>query len=116
MTPARLKLKPLAETCRRLSATLNAGVDLRTTWKREAERVGGRCGAVMREIGLGLDRGQSLSSALAAAEPIFPPLFVELVQVAEHTGHLPELLRNLAQTFDQQLRFAGSSSPASSGP
>ena len=66
--------------------------------------VRGPCGGVMRDIGLALDRGQSLYEAITAAEPIFPPVFVELVRVAEHTGHLPELF-DLAQTFDQQLRL-----------
>ena len=94
------------ETRRCLSATLNAGVDLRTTWRREAQRVGGRCGAAWREIGAGVGpRPESPRDGAGGGRAASSRRCLWSWCRSPSTPAFPELLRSLAQTFDQQLRF-----------
>jgi len=41
MFAPRIRTKPLAELCRRSGMALEAGIDARTVWAREAERARG---------------------------------------------------------------------------
>ena len=41
MFSPQISLKPLVGLCRRLSTALEAGIDARTVWAREAERASG---------------------------------------------------------------------------
>lgn len=101
----RIGLKPLAALCRRLSSSLAAGVDVRTVFLREAQNAHGLIRR--RFIGLRDDvaGGTTISDALAQTGDYFPALFRELVQVGETSGHLPEVLRQLADHYELQLRL-----------
>ena len=50
-----------------------------------------------------VDRGGNLTEALAATNGFFPPLFCELVDVGEQSGHLAEVLRELAENYEHQI-------------
>ena len=47
--------------------------------------------------------GDNLTEALAATNEFFPPLFCELVDVGEQSGHLAEVLRELAENYEHQI-------------
>ena len=99
-------LSDLAQFCRRLSISLEAGVDLRKVLAREA---GGRSrrSAIERfeTLRLEVNRGRGLSDALERTGDFFPPLFHEMVGVGEETGKLPEVLHHLAEHYELQLRL-----------
>ncbi len=102
----RISKKELAALCRRVSTSLEAGVDLRTTWAREAERAGRLATRTrLRQIGDDLNRGQSLPDALADTGDYFPDIFRSLVEVGDKTGHLGEALRQLAEHYEYQLQL-----------
>ena len=98
---SRMPLKPLAALCRRLATALTAGLDLRTILTREAQQARG-LGARRRlaEISRAVNHGESLSDALAATGDFFPPLFREMVEVGEQSGHLAEVLAQLAAHYE----------------
>ncbi|NLY00832.1 MAG: hypothetical protein GXY83_32480 [Rhodopirellula sp.] len=103
---SRISKKELAGLCRRLSTSLEAGVDLRTTWAREAERAGRAATRTrMNRIGNDLNRGQSLPDALEETGDYFPGIFRSLVEVGDKTGHLGESLGQLAEHYEYQLRL-----------
>jgi type IV pilus assembly protein PilC len=100
----RASLKELAQLCRRLSTSLEAGIDARRTWSREAE---GRTSASLRRrlypVHEAVQMGRTVTEGLAATGEYFPPLFREMVRVGEQTGKLPEVFRQLADHYDHQL-------------
>lgn len=103
---SRIGLRELAQLCRRLSTGLEAGVDIRRVWARE--RGGYVSPALRRQLDCvveAINRGESVSDALAETGSYFPRLFLELTEVGEHTGKLAEVLRRLADHYDHQLRL-----------
>lgn len=103
---ARIGLRELAALCRRLSTGLEAGVDVRRVLARE------KAGYVSPDLRRRLDdvvdeinRGGAVSDALRDTRNYFPRLFLELVEVGEHTGKLAEVLRRLADHYDHQIRL-----------
>ena len=101
-----IRTKDLAGLCRRLSTALEAGIDARKVWATEAGRTGGRTTqAKLHGISRAVNRGDCLADALAATGPFFPPMFRQLAEVGEQTGHLAEVFGRLADHYDNQLRL-----------
>jgi len=103
---ARISTRRLAQLCRRLATSLEAGVDARTVWAREAERATGP--AARRHIGTikeAAQAGDTLADALSRTGNYFPELLCELVAVGEQTGQLPEVFRQLADNYDLRLKL-----------
>jgi type II secretory pathway component PulF len=101
--PPRIALKELAALARRLSVQLTAGVDLRRIWLHEVERAHGTTRSRYADIQEMIAGGDNLTDALAATNNFFPPLFCELVDVGEQSGHLAEVLRSLAENYEHQV-------------
>ena len=105
MFSRRLPLAPLARLCRALATLLDSGVTLLKALAVAGGKSGDpRVGARLAEVAADVKRGRELHEALAASRG-FPRLFVELVRVAEGTGHLPEVLRALADHYENLLRL-----------
>jgi type II secretory pathway component PulF len=92
---SRLGASELGQFCRRLSLSLEAGVDLRKVLAIER----------FETLRLEVNRGRSFSDAVERTGTFFPPLFREMVQVGEETGNLPEVLRHLAEHYELQVRL-----------
>jgi len=103
--PARISLTELAALSRRLSVQLAAGVDLRRIWLHEVEQARGVTRSRYADIRETISRGDNLTDGLAATEGFFPPLFCELVDVGEQSGHLAEVLRSLAENYEHQIKL-----------
>lgn len=101
---ARASLKELAQLCRRLATSLEAGIDARRTWAREVE---GHASASLRRhlypVYDAVHAGRSVTEGFAAAGEYFPAMFREMVHVGEQTGKLAEVFRQLADHYDHQL-------------
>ncbi|MHC4406078.1 MAG: type II secretion system F family protein [Planctomycetota bacterium] len=102
---ARISTSQLAGLCRRLAESLAAGIDVRTVWAREADRARGSGRASLRLISDAIDRGESMRDALAYTDDYFPPLFRELADVGEQTGHLAESFAQLAEHYEFQIKL-----------
>jgi type IV pilus assembly protein PilC len=103
---SRIPTKRLEGLCRRLSISLEAGIDARTALAREAERASG--GAARRHLWSirdAVNRGESFHQALQETGDYFPELFRAIVLVGEQSGHLGEALRQLADHYDGRLRL-----------
>lgn len=94
----------LSGVCRNLATLLEAGVPilqaLRTASKNASHP---RVKEALGEITLELKTGNDFASALEE-NPRFPPLAAEMMGVAERTGQLPEILRGLADHYENLVR------------
>lgn len=105
MFGSRIPLKLLADWCRSVSSSLKAGLSIVETLKASQRR--GRplirqlSGNILERIELGDD----FTAALRSVGDKFPPLLLALVDVAEHTGKLPEVLHQVEGYFRFQLRL-----------
>ena len=82
----RLSNKALAELCHRLAVETDAGIDIRSTWQREADSAPTRLRPYMDQVRDGIAHGKSMSLALAGTGHVFPPLFLEMARVGEEVG------------------------------
>jgi type IV pilus assembly protein PilC len=93
----------LADLSQRLSTALEAGIDARTVWAREAQRATGSLRGRLQIISQAINGGASMAEGLADAGDYFPPLFRQLAEVGEQTGHQGEIFHQLADHYQHQL-------------
>ena len=99
-------MKPLAALCQRLATALVAGIDVRTVWAREARQARGHTAPdIWLPSARAVNRGESVAGVLAASGDFFPPLFREMADVGEQSGHLGEVFARLAEHYQGQLRL-----------
>ena len=101
----RVPTKQLAEFLRRLSMSLEVGIDIRKALTSEAARCTGRLRAHTLEMSDAINGGASLSAAIKDTGEFFPSLVRQLVAVGEQTGNLPEVLKQLSEHYDEQLKL-----------
>ena len=101
-----LSMSTVATFCRSLSTMLSSGVNILKAFQvaggkshyPKLQRVSG-------EIVDELRKGTEVSAAMAAQGNVFPELMVDLVRVADQTGSLPEVLKGLADHYDNLVRL-----------
>jgi type IV pilus assembly protein PilC len=91
--------------CRRIGTSLDAGVDVRKIWEREAEKTGTTTGAHAAAIRGMIGRGDSMFEALEASGDYFPPLLRKLVRVGEQAGQLDKTFLQLANHYEHSVRL-----------
>ncbi len=85
---------------------LDAGVPIQKSFSVAAEKLGDvRCRETLRRIADAIGRGDEVSGAMRAEGAAFPDLMIEMVSVAEQTGALPEILKGLADHYDNTIRL-----------
>lgn len=100
MFSPRIPHRPLANLCRNLASLLDAGVPILKAMRTAAKNAGDpKARRALEAIENDLRRGEDFSSAVKHREE-FPPMAAEMIVVAEETGQLPEILRHLADHYD----------------
>lgn len=100
----------LVRFARMLGTLIHAGVPLVASLRVAREAIGNQTLAdtVLHAIEE-VQRGESLSKALANSPKLFPPSVIEMIAVAEETGRLDKELLRLSTTYeadlDRQLRM-----------
>jgi type IV pilus assembly protein PilC len=102
MSSARLSLTELSELCRVLRHYLGAGLTLLDVFRNQAAKGRLRVRPPAGRLAAALGRGESLEDALQAETAVFPPLFLSLARVGEHTGMLPEIFTELEKYYARQ--------------
>ena len=100
---ARMETKGLAQLCRRVGTSLEAGIPVRVVWAREAERGTRQHRQFVRRISDSVAVGASVADAIAATDAYFPRLFRAMIHVGEETGTLDRVLLELAEHYDHQV-------------
>jgi type IV pilus assembly protein PilC len=99
----RLSAKALGELSHRLAVETESGIDIRRSWKRESDSASPRVRGEFQRVSEALNRGESLSAALAGTGQLFPALFREIVGVGEKTGTLGRVFHRLANHYRAQV-------------
>ncbi|MBI1309915.1 type II secretion system F family protein [bacterium] len=103
---SRIPLKTLANLCRSLATLLESGVSIRRSLgvvgKKAAHPATRR---VLLDVQDEIDSGSDVESALRAHGKFFPALFLDMVAMAEQSGALPEVLRHLAEHYENTIRM-----------
>lgn len=98
--------KTLELTCRSLSTMLESGIDIRKAFDIAARRTSdAKAARALKGISVGINQGQDVSEAMREQHPAFPELVVDMVSMAEQTGALPEVLRGLADHYENNVRM-----------
>jgi type II secretory pathway component PulF len=83
-----------------------AGLPIVRVLRQQAERGPPVTRAMMGRVQERVEAGEALGAAFAHEQAMLPPLFLAMVQLADETGHLPEVLEELERyfTLEQSLR------------
>ncbi len=101
----RISTHELAQLCRRLAISVEAGIDARTMWAKEAQRAKGHTRSRLQIISRSINQGESLRDALRDTGEFFPVLFREMVDVGEQTGKLDAIFAQLADNCQERLKL-----------
>lgn len=107
MAFSRLPLRTVIEFSRSTRHLLESGLTLGRAMRMQAKRGPLAIRPVAGRLADRLERGDSFEEALKSEDLRFPPLFLSLASVAEETGRLPEVLREVEDYFSTiiQLRM-----------
>lgn len=101
----RISTSSLVSLCRRVGNQIQAGVDMRRIWKREAERAFGRERQAMLEISERIETGSTLHGAILCTGEYFPKLFRQMVELGEETGQTGSVFLELADQYEHQIQM-----------
>jgi len=103
MFSPRIRLKPLAQLCHRLSIATGAGIKDFKVWQDEAKRGSRGQQRQLEQVAAALTSGQTLPEALASTGQYFPTLFRQMVEVGDISGQLDLTYKRLSQHYDRTL-------------
>lgn len=94
---ARVGLDDLAIFCRQMATLVDAGIPIVGGLEAVAEQLENKkLRSVVNEIRDAVEGGTNLTAAVAKHQAVFSPLFVSMVRAGEASGHLAEVLEQLA--------------------
>lgn len=101
-----LPLKTLAHVCRSLSTMLESGIAVRQTFKLAANKTSdARCRLAMQQISEQVAAGDEISKAMRDQAGTFPDLMIDMIEMSESSGALPEVLTHLANHYESNLQL-----------
>lgn len=93
-----------ARASRTLSSLLSAGVPLLRALEITEEVIGKNpFGTVITGAAAGVKRGDSLSSAFVKETDLYPVFMSDMLAVGEETGNLAEMLRQVAEFYEEDV-------------
>jgi type IV pilus assembly protein PilC len=93
-----------ARAARTLSSLLTSGVDVLTAISITGEVVQNTYfRAVLVQAHDDVEHGKPLSKSFAVREDLYPPLVGEMIAVGEETGQLGEMLKRLADFYEEEV-------------
>lgn len=104
----RIKIKDLAISARQFATMINSGLSLlralsilgdQTENKKLAE--------VYSQVRISVEQGSSLSQAFAQHPKVFPPIMINMTRAGETGGFLDQVLMQLADNFESEVKLRG---------
>lgn len=102
----RIPPKTLAILARQLGTMLDSGIELRKSIliaTKKTMHSGTR--SAMRDVADGVQEGRQIAECLREHGEFFPSLFVDMVEMSEQAGALPEVLLHLADHYENNERL-----------
>jgi type IV pilus assembly protein PilC len=102
---------------RQLATMINAGLTILRALAILTEQTQSKALAgVAREMTQDIERGLSLSQAVARHPTVFPPVYLSMVRAGESGGALDTIMLRMADTLEKQLELRGKIRSAMSYP
>lgn len=93
-----------AYSARTLSALISGGVSIVEALQITSETVSNeKFKEVLLQAAKDVKKGKRVSSIIARFPEIYPPVFVQMLEVGEETGNTSEVLLRLADFFDEEV-------------
>jgi type IV pilus assembly protein PilC len=86
--------------CRALRHGLDAGLSPVRVFRQQAKSGPSKLRSAADRVADRMETGDSLEDAFKPEARKFPPIFVEMLAVGEHTGRLPDVFRELEEYFE----------------
>jgi len=103
-----VKLKDLAVFSRQFATMINSGLSLLRSLTILGEQTSNRrLGEVITQVRAEVEKGTSLSAALARHPKIFNRLYISMVRAGEIGGFLDQVLVKVAETFEKEVELRG---------
>ncbi len=99
-----MKLRTVANFCRRMGVGLRAGVDILRVLETEARTGDQRHRAAMRAVVDDIRGGCSLSKAMFNVKNYFPPLLIQMIHASELGGRVESTFTYMADYYDDLLK------------
>jgi len=99
----KIKARDMSVLCRQFAAMSEAGIPVLKcldVLARQSE--GGRLRAVLHDVSVGIEYGQSLSESFNKHNSLLPEIFVNLLAAGEASGTLAQALERLAVHFEKE--------------
>jgi type IV pilus assembly protein PilC len=104
----RVKLKDLAVFSRQFATMINSGLSLLRALTILGEQTSNRrLGEVITQVRAEVEKGTSLSAAMARHPRVFNRLYVAMVRAGEIGGFLDQVLVKVAETFEKEVALRG---------
>jgi type IV pilus assembly protein PilC len=104
----RVKLKDLAVFSRQFATMINSGLSLLRALTILGEQTANRrLGQVVTVVRAEVEKGTSLSAAMAKHPKVFNRLYVSMVRAGEVGGFLDQVLVKVAETFEKEVALRG---------
>jgi type IV pilus assembly protein PilC len=105
---AKVKLKDLAVMSRQFATMINSGLSLLRALDILANQTENpELARVLADVRQQIETGQSLSAAMSQHVDVFPPLFVNLVRAGEIGGFLDQVLLQVAENYEAEVKLRG---------
>ena len=102
----KVKLKDVAVFSRQFATMINAGLSLLRSLSILAEQTENRqLAGIINQVRIDVEKGASLSAALAKQPAAFSRLYVSMVKAGETGGVLDSVLLRLASTIEKQVEL-----------
>jgi type IV pilus assembly protein PilC len=104
----RVKLKDLAVFSRQFATMINSGLSLLRALTILGEQTGNkRLAEIVTQVRAEVEKGSSLSAAMAKHPRAFNRLYVSMVRAGEVGGFLDQVLVKVAETFEKEVELRG---------
>ena len=106
LRPGHVKLKDLAVFCRQFATMVNSGLPILRALAILAEQTDSKAlERVLTTVRIDVERGSSLSGAMAKHPKAFNDLFISMVKAGETGGVLDTVLLQLADTIENEVEL-----------
>ncbi len=95
----------MARITQSLAVSLNAGLPINQTLRTVAGSIGNAwLGEKIQALSVGIERGEAMSS-VARGSGLFTPLVLQMMQLGEETGALPELMEEASGFYRREVDY-----------
>lgn len=106
MFSAQIPMKTLAIVCRSLSTMLHSGISIVKVFDLASRKISqSTARRALTDVTTSIRQGRDVSSSMREQGGAFPDLMCDMVDVAEQTGALPEVLESLAEHYENNVRL-----------